>query len=129
MEIARGIHRIEGVRGANSYLVFTDSGAALVDTGMPGNEKRILEYIEGAGIEPKRLEYIILTHADIDHSGSVAKLKGLTDAKVAIHEADAPRLRREETEGGQGCYGCALRCDESIHPLHARRTRRAPQRF
>lgn len=106
MEIARGIHRIEGVRGANSYLIFTDSSAAVVDTGMPGNEKRILEYIRGAGIESRRLEYIILTHPDIDHSGSVAKLKGLTDAKVAIHEADAPRLagekRLKEVKGATG---------------------------
>ncbi len=106
MEVARGIHRIEGVRGANSYLIFTDSGAALVDTGMPGNEKKILEYVRGAGIESKRLEYIILTHPDIDHSGSVAKLKGLTDAKVAIHEADAPRLAGEkklkEVKGATG---------------------------
>jgi len=106
MEIARGIHRIENVRGANSYLVFTDAGAALVDTGMPGNEKRILEYLRGAGIDPKRLEYIILTHPDIDHSGSAAKLKSLTDAKVAIHEADAPRLAGEkklkEVKGATG---------------------------
>lgn len=96
MEIAHGIHRIENVRGANSYLVLTDASAALVDTGMPGNEKKILEYVRGTGIDPKRLEYIVLTHPDIDHSGSVAKLKGLTNAKVAIHEADAPRLAGEK---------------------------------
>jgi glyoxylase-like metal-dependent hydrolase (beta-lactamase superfamily II) len=106
MEITRGIHRIEGVRGANSYLVFTDVGSALVDTGMPGNEKRIIEYVKGAGIEPKSLMYIVLTHPDIDHSGSVAKLKGLTDAKVVIHETDAPRLAGEkklkEVKGATG---------------------------
>jgi glyoxylase-like metal-dependent hydrolase (beta-lactamase superfamily II) len=112
MEIARGIHRIEGVHGANSYLVFTDTGSAIVDTGMPGNENRILEYIRGAGIEPKRLGYIVLTHPDIDHSGSVAKLKGLTDAKVAIHEADAPRLagekRLKEVKGATGVLFAAM---------------------
>jgi glyoxylase-like metal-dependent hydrolase (beta-lactamase superfamily II) len=106
MEITRGIHRIEGVRGANSYLVFNDTGSALVDTGMPGNEKRILEYVRRTGIEPKGLAYIVLTHPDIDHSGSVAKLKGLTGAKVAIHEADAPRLAGEkklkEVKGATG---------------------------
>jgi glyoxylase-like metal-dependent hydrolase (beta-lactamase superfamily II) len=108
VEIARGIHKMEGVRGANSYLVFTDAGAALVDTGMPRNETRILEYVRGAGIEPRRLEYIILTHPDIDHSGSVAKLKALTNAKVAIHEADAPRLAGEkklkEVRGATGVF-------------------------
>jgi len=106
MEIAHGIHRIENVRGANCYLLFTDAGAALVDTGMPGNEKKIFEYVRSTGTDPKRLEYIVLTHSDIDHSGSVAKLKGLTNAKVAIHEADAPRLagekRLKEVKGATG---------------------------
>lgn len=90
------IHRIEGVRGANSYLALSDEGAAVIDAGMPGNEKRIIEYVRSVGVEPSELRYIILTHPDIDHSGSVAKLKGLTNAKVAIHEADAPRLSGEK---------------------------------
>ena len=53
--------------------------------------------MQGAwGIEPSAIGTIILTHSDIDHSGSVAKLKELTNAKVAIHEADAPRLSGEK---------------------------------
>jgi len=96
MEIADGIHKIDKVGGANSYLVVTDAGAAVVDTGMPGNEKRILEYARSVGVESERLQYIVLTHADIDHSGSAAKLRDLTQAKVEIHEADAPRLSGEK---------------------------------
>lgn len=106
MEIAPGIHLIEHVRGANSYLVSTDKGVAVIDTGMPGNEKKIVEYASGIGIEPGKLQYIILTHPDIDHSGSAAKLRSLTNAKVAIHEADAPRLAGEkklkEVKGAMG---------------------------
>jgi len=96
MELAPGIHRIEGVSGANSFLVVSNQGAAVIDTGMPGNEKKIVDYAKKLGIEPGELTYIILTHSDIDHSGSAAKLKGLTGAKVAIHEADAPRLSGEK---------------------------------
>lgn len=106
MEVTPGIHRIEHVRGANSYLVSSSEGAAIIDTGMPGNETKIVEYVRGVGIEPGRLRYIILTHSDIDHSGSAAKLRSLTNAKVAIHEADAPRLSGEkklkEVKGGIG---------------------------
>jgi glyoxylase-like metal-dependent hydrolase (beta-lactamase superfamily II) len=106
MEIAPGIHLVEHVRGANSYLVSTSEGDAVIDTGMPGNEERIVQYIKGVGKEPGRLQYIILTHPDIDHSGSVAKLRSLTNAKVAIHAADAPRLsgekRLKEVKGGIG---------------------------
>jgi glyoxylase-like metal-dependent hydrolase (beta-lactamase superfamily II) len=63
---------------------------------MPGNDARILDCARRLGVEPSSISTIILTHSDIDHSGSVAKLKELTNAKVAIHEADAPRLSGEK---------------------------------
>ena len=96
MEVAKGIHLIPNIRGANSYLIHSQDETIIVDTGMPGNEARILDYTKGLGIEPSSISTIILTHPDIDHSGSVAKLKELTNAKVAIHEADAPRLSGEK---------------------------------
>ncbi len=96
MEVAKGIDLIPGVRGANSYLIHSQNGAIIVDTGMPGNEARILDYAKGLGVEPSSISTIILTHPDMDHAGSVAKLKELTNAKVAIHEADAPRLSGEK---------------------------------
>jgi hydroxyacylglutathione hydrolase len=96
MELSPGIHLIEGVSGANSFLAIADEGAAVIDAGLPGNEKKIAAYCKNAGVEDGKLRYIVLTHPDIDHSGSAAKLKGLTGAKVAIHEADAPRLSGEK---------------------------------
>jgi glyoxylase-like metal-dependent hydrolase (beta-lactamase superfamily II) len=96
MEITPHIHRITRVRGANAYLCLSDEGAAVVDTGMPGNEKRIIEYAKSISVEPTQIQYIILTHSDIDHSGSAARLKHLTNARLAIHEADAPRLSGEK---------------------------------
>jgi glyoxylase-like metal-dependent hydrolase (beta-lactamase superfamily II) len=107
MELQPGIHKIDGVSGANSFLVIADEGVAVIDTGLPGNEKKIVEYAKKVGVEPGKLRYIILTHPDLDHSGSAAKLKGLTGAKVAIHEADAPRLSGEKklkvVTGGLAC--------------------------
>lgn len=73
MEIAPGIHQIEQVRGANSYLALGTEGNAIIDTGMPGNEERIIKYLRNIEVEPKAIQYIILTHSDPDHSGSVAK--------------------------------------------------------
>jgi glyoxylase-like metal-dependent hydrolase (beta-lactamase superfamily II) len=96
VEVVRGIHQIEGVRGANSYMVLSGGDGAVIDTGMPGNEKKIIGYARRLGIEPANLRFIILTHPDMDHSGSVAALKNLTGAKVAIHEFDAPRLAGEK---------------------------------
>jgi hydroxyacylglutathione hydrolase len=89
MEITSGIHQIDSVRGANCYLVIDESKMLVIDTGMPGNGKKIANYVERLGKDPANISYIILTHADIDHIGSAAELKQMTRAKLAIHNADA----------------------------------------
>jgi glyoxylase-like metal-dependent hydrolase (beta-lactamase superfamily II) len=86
------VQRIDGVRGANAWLVATGEGLVLVDTGLPGNARRIVEFIETLGHTPRELRAIVLTHADPDHSGSAAELRALTGAAVAIHEHDAQVL-------------------------------------
>ena len=45
MNVAPGIHEVDGVRVANVYLVTIDDGLLLVDTGMPGNAKRVLRFV------------------------------------------------------------------------------------
>jgi hydroxyacylglutathione hydrolase len=96
VEIVSGIHHVNGVRGANCYLVVSGDTILIVDTGMPGNGRRILKYLKGLGRDPAEVGYIVLTHSDIDHSGSAFELKRVTGAKVAIHEGDARRLSGEE---------------------------------
>jgi hydroxyacylglutathione hydrolase len=97
MEVIPGIHRIDGVRGANAYLVIDEDEMLVVDTGMPGNAKRIAAYVEGLGKNLSDIKFIILTHADIDHVGSAAELKRLTGARLAIHIGDAQILRGKES--------------------------------
>jgi len=110
LEIAKGIHLIPRVRGANAYLVKSDNGIVVVDTGLPGNADKTLDYIESIGCRPSDVKTIILTHSDLDHAGSVARLKEETNAKVAIHEADAPRLSGEkEPKKVKGVLGVFLR--------------------
>ena len=96
MLLADGVYKVDGLRAANVYLVAIDDGLLLVDTGMPGNAKRIVAFIESTGRRAADLRYIVLTHCDIDHIGSVARLKELTGAKVAIHELDGPVLAGQQ---------------------------------
>jgi glyoxylase-like metal-dependent hydrolase (beta-lactamase superfamily II) len=96
MKITPEIYQIENIRGANSYLVMNKDGILLIDTGLPGNGEKIIKYVEGLGKKSEDVKYIILTHADPDHSGSAAELKKLTNAKLAIHEVDAPRISGEK---------------------------------
>ena len=97
MEIIPGIHRVDRVRGANAYLVVYEDRMLIIDTGMPGNAKRIAAYVEGLDGRLPDVEFIILTHADLDHSGSAAELKRMTGAKLAIHEGDAQILSGKES--------------------------------
>lgn len=103
MELGRNIHLIPKIRGANTYAVLEETQVGngghltLIDTGMPGNAGRIIEFLKSLGKAQIDSFTIILTHPDIDHSGSVAELKEkLGNVKVAIHEADAPRLTGEK---------------------------------
>ena len=97
MEIIPGIHRIDGVRGANAYLVIGQDEMLVIDTGLPGNAKRIAAYVKGLRKNVSDIKFIILTHADIDHIGSAAELKRMTGAKLAIHADDAAILRGKQS--------------------------------
>jgi hydroxyacylglutathione hydrolase len=109
LEIAEGIHLIPRVRGANAYLVKRDDDITIVDTGLPGNARKIVDYVQSIGCHPSHVKTIVLTHSDMDHAGSVARLKEETNAKVAIHEADGPRLSGEkEPKAVKGVLGLFL---------------------
>lgn len=110
MEIQPGVYRIESVKGANCYFVTDDEGSYLIDTGMPGNADKIIQEISKRGYNPEEIRFILLTHADIDHVGNVAKLKSLTQAKIGIHQNEAPILAGEkESKKAKGCVGFIFR--------------------
>jgi glyoxylase-like metal-dependent hydrolase (beta-lactamase superfamily II) len=96
MQVADGVFKVDGIAVANVYLVVTRDGLLLVDTGMPGNARRILGFIKSIGRAPHELRDVVLTHCDIDHVGSAAQVKSLTGARVAIHELDAPVLAGQQ---------------------------------
>ena len=108
MKMADGVFNVDGVRVANVYLVVTQDGLLLVDTGMPGNVRRILRFIEGLGRQPRDLRDIVLTYCDIDHVGSGAELKRRTGARVAIHELDVAVLSGEQRKQKGGLAMVAL---------------------
>ena len=88
MDIVPGVHLIEGVRGSNVYLL-ADDELALIDTGLPGNGQHILDFIRTQGRDPDELAQIIITHAHIDHMGSLKELQAVTGAKVVAHRGEA----------------------------------------
>jgi hydroxyacylglutathione hydrolase len=92
MELVAGIHKIDGIRGVNCYLVVNPGKLIIIDTGVPGKAQIILNYVKRQGYHPSDVKYIFLTHADIDHVGCARELRELTGARVAIHDQDIPVL-------------------------------------
>ncbi|HEY4690237.1 MAG TPA: MBL fold metallo-hydrolase [Anaerolineae bacterium] len=88
MEIITGVHVIPSPI-VNCYLIVDGDGLTLIDTGLPGNDQRILKTITGIGRKPEDLKRIVITHADGDHVGSLAALQAVTGARVYASRVEA----------------------------------------
>ncbi len=73
----------------NCYLVQTDSGYILIDTGTSNKRGELLRELESAGCKPDNLKLIVLTHGDFDHIGNAAYLCERFGAKIAMHKDDS----------------------------------------
>lgn len=110
MKITEGVYLIPDMGMSNAYLVEDGDKLLVIDTGTPGHAQKIISYVKSLGKDPRSVTTIILTHPDLDHSGSTAQLKRLTGAKVAIHEADASRLSGEKPwREANGAAGLIMR--------------------
>jgi flavorubredoxin len=66
----------------NSYLIVGEK-TALIDTVKSPFAEEMLRRISQI-IDPSKLDYIVVNHMELDHSGSLAELKKQTDAKILI---------------------------------------------
>ncbi|UCH43578.1 MAG: MBL fold metallo-hydrolase [Dehalococcoidales bacterium] len=78
----------------SSYLVKTDTGYVLIDTGCRKNRTDLEKELESAGCKPDSLKLIVLTHGDFDHTGNAAYLREKTGAKIAMHYDDSGMVER-----------------------------------
>ena len=78
----------------NYYLVETDTGYVLIDTGSSNKRSELERELESAGCEPGNLKLIVLTHGDFDHIGNAAYLRGKFGAEIAMHKDDSGMAER-----------------------------------
>lgn len=92
-EVAPGVYRFGSAR-INWYVMETDTGITVVDTGAPAHREQFDQWLETKERDVTDVEAILLTHAHIDHIGNAERLRTASEAPVYIHEADALRSKR-----------------------------------
>lgn len=73
-----------------SLVLDPAQGAALVDTGLPGQRDQIAAALAEAGVDLADLTRIVLTHQDVDHVGSLPDLVEATGARVLASDVEVP---------------------------------------
>jgi glyoxylase-like metal-dependent hydrolase (beta-lactamase superfamily II) len=105
MQIAPGVAALEvsaAIIGRKERiyptLFWDEDGAMLVDAGYPGQEALIVAELDRHGVEIGRLRAILLSHQDVDHSGSAAALARLAPGPLAVisHVEEKPYIQREK---------------------------------
>lgn len=83
-----------------SYLIVTDKGNILINTGLAGSLPIIKNNIKKLGFKYKDIKILTLTQAHFDHMGAMAEIKKETGAKLYVDEKDAEELK----SGGKSDY-------------------------
>lgn len=76
------------------YVLDGGSELALIDCGLAANPQAILLQMERDGLDIKKLNYVLLTHAHPDHSNGCAWLKEHLGIRVIASEFEAQILEK-----------------------------------
>jgi glyoxylase-like metal-dependent hydrolase (beta-lactamase superfamily II) len=92
-QIVPGLWQVDEIGSqVNCYLWEWRDGITLIDTGFPKDAKVILDVLKRTNRPLHRVRRIIVTHADLDHSGALAQLKRATQAQIVCHAVEKEYL-------------------------------------
>ena len=92
-----------GNRVVNNYLVASDAGYILIDTGYDGSFPRLMKGLAKRRVSPGEIRYVFLTHAHDDHAGFLNEVLAATDAQVILHPKAVEGLKRGQNSFEGGC--------------------------
>ena len=92
------MHRL-GSWFVNWYVVEDEGRLTVVDAGLPGFKGTLESDLASLGFGLGDVDAVILTHSDADHTG-VARALHEAGARVLIHSADEPALRKPGPKSG-----------------------------
>jgi glyoxylase-like metal-dependent hydrolase (beta-lactamase superfamily II) len=80
-KILEGLYQIEGA--VNVFVIDDpDDGVILIDTGLPWSARTIIKAVQAIGHNPRDINHILITHADLDHVGGLTGLVKRSGAEV-----------------------------------------------
>ena len=97
-QVAEGVTRL-GTEIVNWYVVEDGGRLTAVDSGLPGYGSKLEQDLREAGYNLADIEAVVLTHSDSDHMGMAAQMRD-AGARVLIHEADEPKVRKPGPKSG-----------------------------
>ena len=75
-----------------AYLIATNDGLILINSGAPGSYPLMKDSIEQLGFKLTDIKIITSTHGHWDHVGDLAEFQKVSKARVVMSERDAPVL-------------------------------------
>lgn len=101
-----------GSRVVNNYLISSESGLILIDTGYSGGFLHFIKMLDKHDARPEDIRYVFLTHAHDDHAGFLNEILEATDAEVILHPKAIEGLKRGHNsfEGGCSSFTAWLFC-------------------
>lgn len=92
-DVVRGVRQLPHPV-SNAYLLDGGEGLVLIDTGMTGRAGELLrEIARSARATGRELAAIAITHAHVDHAGSLARLAAAVTVPVLVGALDVPLIR------------------------------------
>ena len=82
-----------GNRFFNNYIIQTEIGLIVIDTGYEGGFDKFVRKFKAAGLSFTDVKFIFLTHAHDDHAGFLNELAQNTNARIILHKAGVERLK------------------------------------
>ena len=107
--------RMPGLGHVNSYAIVDNDGCTVVDPGMPGpgTWKALQDRLKQAGMTPKHVHTVVITHSHPDHFGCAMRFAKESGAKVVAHrkfsfglpQVEEPEVSTDDLAAHQGGHG------------------------
>jgi glyoxylase-like metal-dependent hydrolase (beta-lactamase superfamily II) len=109
-QITDHLYQLESVFMCNVYLVDAGGGYYLVDSGLYGYAKAVMEELEEAGYPLSNLEGILHTHGHGDHIGNTAAWwkeagPGFTATRLTCPSSRNPLNLQQNPPCSASCWG------------------------